>query len=212
MGAPERAASWLPVLSRLNASALVEACIRQLVRRALVDGRDNLDAPSDSLWRHSVATAAATAHLCAVFKFKRPRLARTVALMHDLGRAVVYRLAKAEAEADNPPTEELLEHLCVNLHEEAGLLAAREMRVPDVLAQIIGNHHAEIDPDDRLAGLRAIIQLADQSAIRCGHGDMETQMNGALIDLSCAKHLGITEARAEDILAPIPGLMLTATE
>ncbi len=166
------------------------------------------DAPETlAIWDHSLAVAGAARHLARAIGFRRPLLAYATGLFHDLGQLVVLWTAFDAAGDCARPESEVIKYLLDTLHEEAGVMLAEAWHLPPVMTQVIGSHHSRLESGDRLAALKAIVQLADQVAWRCGHGDCEKGRGGKLLDLPAAKFLGLTEANATPILDQLPHVM-----
>ncbi|MBN2714128.1 MAG: HDOD domain-containing protein [Planctomycetes bacterium] len=209
--APKSSAEWKALLENCNLKETVHE-IFTLQAKKLMTSPPHMDwFDTGALWDHSLATALATEHLATMFRFGNPLLAYATALFHDLGHRVVAWTMQAEIPDDYEPPIHLVRHLCNNLHEEAGMLVAKAWKLPEAMAQVIGNHHSENNSQDKLAALWAILQVADQSVLRCGHGEIEAPERKPLLECESTKYLHISDDNAESLLGPIPGLAISAT-
>lgn len=141
----------------------------------------------DRLIRHSAATAFIARHLSTRSRPAAPLPdaagdAFTAGLLHDFGKIIlVYNFpdeAVALYEKDvlaehivTPSTRETEQLLFGCDHAEAGAYAARKLRLPDALADLIRYHHA---PDERTLGeptaaLLRIVAAANSAAKAMGY-------------------------------------------
>lgn len=208
---PATTAEWTDVLETCDLDAVTHEIFTAIARTLFSSGptRDTLEATT--LWDHSLATAMTVEHLAKLYHFGRPLLAYVTALFHDVGHLVVLWTMLGEIPDSHSPDPRLREHLCSTLHEEAGLLAARLWKMPPAIGHVIGHHHQSIDPADRTAGLQALVNLADESVLRCGHGELEHPQKRPLLECESAKFLKLTEETAERVLGPIPSIAIQAT-
>ncbi len=196
-------------LGQLEPQAVIETLLRAVAQGALTGGTLQGTAEGAMLWEHAVATAVAAERLCEAYHIRGRTTVYLAALLHDVGRAAIYWTLRSLCDADNLPDTEFQARLADKLHEQAGLVVARKWRLPHGIASVIGNHHGRIDEGDKLANLRVVIQLAEQIALHCGHGDEKPE--GILLEHPAAKRIGLTAEKAPDILEPIPHRMLVAT-
>lgn len=125
-----------------------------------------------SLWRHALQVALAARALtpyCGGPAILADE-AYTVALLHDVGRFVMFREAPDQLrrvdEGDWDSPDELIREersLCGLTHTEIGAMACEKWHLPDTITRVVRDHHltpARQDADP-VARLTALIRLAD---------------------------------------------------
>lgn len=208
---PTNRKTWRSVLETQAVPAVVTFLLGGVMRRMTESLLGEEDEAGAEMLEHAQASAVAALSLARALRFHRPYVAYTVALLHDAGRALVLRACRDARVPGGMEREEVARLLQDSLHEEAGLLLAKAWGLPDAMAQVIGNHHGPLDKDDRLAPLRALVQIADEAAIRCGHGGGERPARpDTLLDAPSARFLGLTEENAPPVLDGLPTKMVEA--
>jgi putative nucleotidyltransferase with HDIG domain len=150
-----------------------------------------------SLWRHGVQVAHAARRLAQAVADDGvdPETIYATALLHDVGRFVMFQVAPDELrlvdEGDWTTPEALTEQekdICGLTHPEIGAFACRKWGLPEVICHAVRYHHrpltgAPTTPQDRAL---AIVRLADlamfPSAVPGTEGLHETLDAEALAD------------------------------
>jgi putative nucleotidyltransferase with HDIG domain len=152
-------------LGSLNASLLVLsfALTRVFVPR---------DAWEKSLWRHAiqVATIARSFAQASGDKELQPDAAYVCALLHDVGRFVMFQEAPEvlrridESDTGTPETLIQMERsICGLTHSELGAMTCTRWRLPEIVVAVVRDHHKvqDLKPTGKIAKLTALIHFAD---------------------------------------------------
>ncbi len=149
-------------LQRLGSTQAASLLLTSAVTRVFVP-RDDWE---KALWRHSLEVAVlarAVAHHTGVADAEH---AYTCGLLHDLGRFILFQEAPEQLrrveEASWSTAVELLaaeREICGLTHSELGALACRKWRLPEAIAQVVGDHHV---PHRSGSPLTAIVAMADE--------------------------------------------------
>jgi putative nucleotidyltransferase with HDIG domain len=94
-------------------------------------------------WHHSVRTAV-LAERAAVAAGANPLLARVMALYHDVGEISAAQAARASLEPERDRMFDAEARATVGEHVEHGLALVRRYRLPDAVAAVIQEHHADV--------------------------------------------------------------------
>jgi putative nucleotidyltransferase with HDIG domain len=160
----------------------------------------------DDLWLHGAMTSLALGEIReAAPSCPIPPEAAVAALVHDIGKLVIGRHLKADAELIRHHAKQhaipfvAAEREVLGYdHAEVGALIARQWRFPDDIARCIGDHH-QVPVADPTPALDAVI-LADlvTKAIGIGLGSTATNFE---FDQGVPLRLGIDDAAFEGICA-----------
>lgn len=142
----------------------------------------------EATFHHSVVVARMTRRI-AELEGADPETAFLAGLLHDVGRARLFKLA-ARRRAQKPTREEVLEAIDA-LHAEAGAALARAWHLPDEVVEACLYHHT---PEDRPMALR--VAAANRVAYHVFEGD-ESALGQAAIYL---EKLGFTGDAVERLL------------
>lgn len=100
-----------------------------------------------SLWAHSLGTAVATETICETIGFPLSEEIYVAALLHDLGKVVIYHFLPDEPEVKavlskgGVEAARLEEEICGINHSLVGALIAEKWNLPGRLVEIIYRHH-----------------------------------------------------------------------
>jgi putative nucleotidyltransferase with HDIG domain len=139
----------------------------------------------DDFWPHSVTTAAAAAAIARRVGIQ-PNDAFSSGLLHDLGRALVFRRAprRYDAVLDLLAGDATLSRLDAErmefgmTHAEVGAAALSVMRFPADVVEAIGSHHAPLD--QVTSQLARVLVAADAVAIELD--DFASERNAPLAE------------------------------
>ncbi len=153
-------------LARLGGAGVSSMLLSVAVARVFVP-RDEWE---KSLWRHALQVAAAARELALTTRgCLDPDQAYTIALLHDIGRIVLFgeapdALRRIDERSWNSPTELIgLElEICGLTHSELGQMACRQWGLPDHIGTVILHHHDRVDALDETVGRPlAAVRFAD---------------------------------------------------
>lgn len=208
---PATAEDWQAVLEQCDLADFARVLFTHAARDIYLGGPSSGSIESDTLWEHALATAMVTDHLSQAYHFNQQLLATLAALLHDIGHVAVLWTLLDSMQPTHTPEPPLLADLCRRLHEEAGTTLARFWHLPEGVTHIIGHHHQKLDPASKHGTMQALVQLADESVLRCGHRGFEYTRHGPLLDCEFASALKLTDTIAQRILEPVPDIALQAT-
>lgn len=130
-----------------------------------------------TLWRHSIAAAAAAELIARPVKYRPAEEAFVAGLLHDIGQlAMVAFDPEAFATTFEKQESDLgfltIERSLFGLdHTEAGFHILSRWGLPPAICHAVQHHHEqETDPDEPLSQLLAIVVLADTIAHMMGFG------------------------------------------
>jgi putative nucleotidyltransferase with HDIG domain len=164
---------------RIGAAGLFQIAMATAVRGHLEQPLPALGIGEGALWRHSVAAALAVERLAHRLGRRLPPETFTAALLHDLGKIVLYRrlgpsvigwLERAKTVGGSTALAAEKEALGVH-HGELGGLIVRSWGLSDVLRLAVAHHHEPEATGDEVATIAcAAVSLADAVAKRIGAG------------------------------------------
>ena len=125
-----------------------------------------------SLWRHALQVAILSRGIALKVRHGdlMPDEVYTCALLHDVGRFVMFRVAPDELRSidegdwNNPETLVAKEKaVCGLTHPEIGSLACQQWRLPSTIVEVVRDHHksASVLGSLRVGRLTALIRFAD---------------------------------------------------
>jgi putative nucleotidyltransferase with HDIG domain len=161
------------------------------------------------LWRHSVAAACAAEVLGGLTRVRLDGLAFTAALLHDIGKLVLGRMAPAvygervwSIVSEQKQTCEQAEHEVFGFtHADVGAAMARAWGLPDALAAAICDHHRA---DAAPGTLTATIMVANTIARLIGEGVGNEGMSFA-VPGGIVESLGLTKESIEKLCSQTAG-------
>lgn len=190
------------------AAVLGVGTLRNLVLQVcLVDAFAHLAADEaaglERLWRHSIAAALAAQRqgMRAGRRLVDPYDAYTCALLHDLGKLVLFEACRErylmvlhDSRRNGTGTFEFERERLGVTHTEVGGMLARAWSLPDEVAQAIRLHHARRQ-DLLLAPMAALVALADALVLAVEEGRLE----GLGADLAGRAGAVLLDIGAEDL-------------
>lgn len=171
------------------------SCASSLLARPL----EGYIAAAGELWDHSLLTAISAKKLSRVARVRVPAdLAYTAGLLHDIGKIVFSELIK---EYTSKVIEycrkfEGKDHLDAEReivgidHADAGIIVAKEWKLPSPLPEVIGYHHRPSQYTGDNIHLVFIVHLADISAMMIGAGTGLDSMSYKM-DEKCTDYIDI---------------------
>jgi putative nucleotidyltransferase with HDIG domain len=204
-GALREITSIKDAVVRLGGGRILEEILARHLRQNLAAPLPAYGYSERDLWRHSVAAAAAAEALGAYAPTPMAGLAFTAALLHDIGKLVLARLAPSEAmeavwkmASDGRATCEKAEKTLLGFsHAEVGAAMIDAWKLPAAIAAAVKNHHAESDPADPMTDCVMAANLVARS-IGEGIGNEGMCVGG---DAQVAKRLGLTKDKFELVCA-----------
>ena len=162
---------------RLGGARILERLLGKEVRSSMQSPLDAYGYGEDELWRHSVAAAAAAEMLSTVTTARIGAVSFTAALLHDIGKLIISRIAPAEAMEEvrslvsrqsAPLTGEMAENKVLGFsHADIGARVASAWQLPDSIVAAIRDHHdaaASVDP------VTDSVKIANLAARSIGEG------------------------------------------
>lgn len=188
-------------------NAVLKHIARDVVRDLIVEGTCRRNEEAEVLWEHAEAAAMAMEALCRGFSVRNDRLPYVLALLHDIGRSVVLWTVLASSQPR--PGQAALRSVQEGLSPVAGRMALAYWGLPKAVQEVVEHARDEtLDPSDRLVKLKALVQVADAIASRCGHGTGDT--GASILSLPGARLLGLTAQNAPTILGSLPLRLMQA--
>jgi putative nucleotidyltransferase with HDIG domain len=141
---------------RIGGARILSHCIANALRTDLSQALPGYGYNENDLWRHSVAAAVAAEELGIIAKTTGRGLEFTAALLHDIGKLVMGRLAPAEAMHmvwENVTKKDLTCECAETLifgfsHAILGAEIVKAWDLPEPIETAVRNHHAPIAPFD----------------------------------------------------------------
>lgn len=158
---------------------------------------------SQSLWTHSIKTAAGARILARSNERLNPEVAMLAGLVHDLGAFyMLYRAAKYEELRSRPET---VKYLIVQWHESIGVTLLSSLGLPPEVIQASTDHDHPRQPPEAITDIADAVYVAN---ILVG-GDFERAYQGidpssevfTVIHQRFSEYLPEIEAAAEEMLA-----------
>jgi putative nucleotidyltransferase with HDIG domain len=152
-----------------------------------------------ALWKHSVATAAASRLLAKRLRYPNAEKAFTAGLLHDIGKVMIARylpmslLSIAQAVHDHPVTIAAAEQQVVGMaHPEFGAWVLARWGLPPALVEAVEFHHAPAKAQHAF-DLAALVYLADILTHRASIGNGGDSLPRAA-DSQILEHFGLDES------------------
>ncbi len=167
-GANQPVATLQGAIARLGSVGASNLVVAMSVARVFVP-RDDWE---KSLWRHAIQVAIASRGLASKVRDVEvsPNEAYTCGLLHDIGRFVMFQEAPEQLrgvdEGDWETAEQLVateKEICGLTHAELGAIACEKWGLPDVVTQVVRDHHTDISerPSSPSGRLTTIVRVAD---------------------------------------------------
>ena len=149
----------------------------------------------ESLWKHSVSTAALSRVIASHFKLKTGEKEFTAGLLHDMGKLVLIQYFPDSLSAIEQMVKELAMHdieaerqtLAIS-HSEIGGQLGEKWSLPREYVEVMEYHH-DVDMATTDPLLTAVVRFADLLCEQWGHGVGEQRPGFAIEDDACWKVL-----------------------
>jgi putative nucleotidyltransferase with HDIG domain len=174
-GYPKAIASVRAAIVRLGWKRVYQLVVASCVNGMLSEPVQGYDLGSGELWRHSVAVAVATEHLCRQMGIEATDEAFTGALLHDVGKMVIGRFADADfgrlekLTCDGMSFEAAEREVLGTDHAEVGAMILEKWAFPNELVEVVRWHH---DPDGGGGASPVVdmVHIADVLSLSLGIG------------------------------------------
>jgi putative nucleotidyltransferase with HDIG domain len=176
-GAAGKAASLSEAILRLGMREVYRLVIEIVTSPALKKDDAFYFGPVD-LWRHSLATAVAAQELARHRTNENPEFVFTAALLHDIGKTLLGRVAGEEysellqtcAETNASVLAAEREAFQTDHTEVAGRLL-RAWRIPERIVSAVAGHHLPAKVREENRALAALIHVGNAVAYRINQGN-----------------------------------------
>jgi putative nucleotidyltransferase with HDIG domain len=176
-GAAGKAASLSEAILRLGMREVYRLVI-EIVTAPALKTPDGFDFGRVDLWRHSLATAVAAQTLARHGTDESPDFVFTAALLHDIGKTLLSRVAGEEyaellrtcAETNASVHAAEREAFQTDHTEVAGRLL-RAWRIPERMVSAVAGHHSPVKVREENRALAASIYAGDVMAYRISQGN-----------------------------------------
>jgi putative nucleotidyltransferase with HDIG domain len=157
----------------LGGEAIRNIALAASLGRMISDGDGEFSARS--LWRHSLAVAAAAQDVAKAVGSDDPGEAFLAGLLHDIGFMVQMqydrkRLVQAltMAAAGDQPLVEIEDEIFGANHQDFGRELCRQWQLPESIGEVLWEHHEVTQPRDEPMMLAHVVRAAEGFAERCG--------------------------------------------
>ncbi len=158
---------------------------------SLFPAEQNEDFPLIDFWRHALATAVCSEVIAKKIKYAKPEECFTCGLLHDIGKVVMYQIAKPmlvevvrEAKEKKCSFVEAESNLDVPGHTFLGEHIAAKWGLPQVIRSAIRYHHLDVrEASTILPNIKPsiyIVSLANSIAVSLGIGHSGDYSDGGL--------------------------------
>ena len=196
-----------------------ECCLGVGLMGLLNQGAPFHEREAEAMWKHSLATAEASAWLAKRSGGVEPELAFTAGLIHDLGKVALTAHMAQLYEGGPFRTWSEAEAILGFDHQELGLALAEHWRLPPVLAEVMARHHAP-GPSLTYGRVVAAVHVGDCLAGLLGEGQPTLLPQPQAVDLlgltqddlnSCLKDLTVKYRDLEELWNSVSGGRATRT-
>ncbi|MCE5229513.1 HDOD domain-containing protein [bacterium] len=208
--------------SRTISSAIMRLGLRQLRNVILMAASGELfnanDPIAQGMWEHSIASAMAGQILADQLRVSGTDEAFVAAMLHDVGKVIIYRQAPNEyrelheqASAGGERIQAAEDKLFVYFnHSTVGALTIRKWKLSDSVAEAVRFHHdlETVLPKLENENLASIVSLANIFANNLGYGRPICEWP-AVGKMACAMHLRLTPERIQTLVAKVQGAIET---
>lgn len=171
------------------------------------------------LWRHSVATAAASKIIADTLKIGLPDEAFLAGLMHDIGIMVelqhdrnklIETVNALGVQKDGTPSADMLEaetRIFGATHQDFGKALCEKWKFPKSLANVAGNHHAPMSVPDDSRTLPSLVYIADRLAAEA-EGGFRLDLASLTIDAAVLDVVKLQQSKLDEIKTTLPDQIL----
>lgn len=206
LGGASRIGSVDQAIVRMGSGIVVRIAVGVTVKGTMMLDIPLLQAREGDLWRHDVAAAAVAEMIPLVSRRRVPPESFTAALLHDVGRVIMYQqldpkgLQLVEAARTSGETSTAAERDVFGAdHGEIGALVAQAWNLPENLVQAIRLHEDPNDaPDHRTREICDVVKVADAGARILGHlgGEYPDHVHALEVSL---ERLGLDASQFEEV-------------
>ncbi|MBI5188737.1 MAG: HDOD domain-containing protein [Nitrospirae bacterium] len=165
------------------------------------------------LWEHSISVAGGSRLIAERYLKGFEDTAFTAGIVHDVGKIIMSKYLQKEfteivsvIKKDAIPFHEAEKRICGITHAEIGQMAAERWKLPNILIDVIRNHHS---PQNAIINkqLVSIVHISDSVSKILGTTDGLDSVN-MNIDEGAVSSLNIDKAEYEDLIKRLTNLML----
>ena len=194
--------------TRLGCSALRGIILATSLRGVAIRTGGAQRTLGEELWQRAIVSAVLLSEFSGRFALSDGE-AFLVGLLHDLGNFAILRVLHDQRFGGGNISRAAFDRLSNQWHEPLGAYLARAWQLGDPLPQIIGDHHTDLPPDDRLAQYRWLIQFSE---VVCSLLGYSTYTPCDFFALPCVRNLGIQETpETRQWLLALPTLIIERT-
>jgi putative nucleotidyltransferase with HDIG domain len=190
---------------RLGGARILSHCIATALKNRFVEALPGYGYAEQDLWRHSVAAAVAAEELGAAVKTTDHGLAFTAALLHDIGKLIMGRMAPAadmqsvwdSVKRDNLTCERAETEVFGFSHAILGAEMVKEWALPEPIELAVRHHHAAAVASEPCTDSVVIANIvAHAIGVGLGYEGM-----GVTVDDAVAQRLDLTHQAFEKLCA-----------
>lgn len=208
-----KAANETKAIGAINYDAAKSLVLSISIHNQLVDRGFTSDRQFNKKWQRFLEVANASQYIASLFNSELIEKAYIAGLLHDLGRICLHRYFPEEAsleqelESNGMDLLEAERSVYDTDHQEIGHLVAIKWGMPNLLTEVIKNHHP-VDENDipNLPTLTKVIILAD-NLLSLRHINIETLRKDPsrlkYVEI-CSKSLGINIKELDQIYSILP--------
>jgi putative nucleotidyltransferase with HDIG domain len=192
---------------RLGGSRIVEKLLGKHVQYRMKKQLPSYGYSENDLWRHSVAAATAAEILNSMTTVEINGLSFTAALLHDIGKLIIGRIALPESmekiwllvskKSSACPVETAEKHVLGFSHADIGANIASAWQLPQPVVNAIRDHHLTESVTDSITDA---VKIANITARSIGEGIGNEGMSVA-IDFAIVERMGLTHDAFEQLCA-----------
>lgn len=206
LGSAGRVGTIEQAIFRLGSASVVRLAVGVAVKGTMMCDIPLLGAREGELWRHDVATAVVAEVIPLVSRRRVPPEAFTAALIHDIGRVIMYQQVEErsmrliDAARDAGESSVAAERSILGAdHGEIGALVAQAWNLPDALVQAIRLHEEPTEaPDHKAREICDIVKVSDAGARKLGFQCGEPLEHVRELEESL-KRLGLDAAKFDEV-------------
>lgn len=176
MGFTRKVNSLTEASIRLGTKWIFKIAVSSLIGSQIRRPVAGYDLTAEQLWKHSMATALTTEHLCSIVKVPDKWLIFTAALIHDMGKILMgdiisdsFEKVQDYADNDRISFQEAEKKVFGMNHAEIGALVAEKWDFPEEIVKCIRWHHEPEDAEEITQSID-VVHIADALCLMQGYG------------------------------------------